>query len=607
MTAPPVSRPDVNVRIATDGATYVTDRRQLGPWPSRYTDWLDDWAARAPERPFLVERRAGAWVAVTYAEARTRVRVLAQALLDRRLSADRPLMLLSGNGIDHGLLALAAMYSGVPYAPVSPAYSLQSRDLAVLKQIVSTMRPGLVFADNEARFDRALGAFGTDVEVVTTIQAGTRRATPLDTLAKTRESADVDAAHASITPDTVAKVLFTSGSTGHPKGVMNTHRMLGSNQAMLRAVFPFLLESPLTLCDWLPWHHTAGGNHNFGMVLANGGTLYIDGGRPTPEGIETTVANLRDVAADVHFTVPRAYEVLLPFLKADPALRSTFFSRLRFFFYAGAGLGQGYMDAWQALSVETTGRTLPWVTGFGATETAPFSMSTGDVGARAGFVGFPVPGVELKLSAVGPKVEARVRGPNVMPGYWRNAALTAASFDEDGFYRTGDALRLVNPDNVAEGFVFDGRLTEDFKLSTGTWVSVGPLRARALLHLEPYVQDVVIAAPNRPFVTALLLPNLTACRQLCSDLMPDAAVAAVLDHPRVRSTLQRLLTELAAHGTGSSTRIDRAILVGDPPSIDRGEITDKGSLNQQTMLRTRSTLIEELYAPAASPRTIVVR
>jgi len=604
----PVSAPDVIVRAGEAGVLYVTDRRPIGAWPDRITQWLDDWADRTPDRPFLVERdAAGHWVAVTYGEARTRVRAVVQALVDRRLSPERPVLILSGNSINHGILALAAMYSGIPYAPVSPQYSLQSRDLGVLRRITATMRPGLVFAADGAAFERAFGVFGADVEIVTSsVKVVSRPVTLFDQLALTAESPAVDAAHTQVSQETVAKILFTSGSTGHPKGVINTQRMLCSNQLMLRAVFPFLAEEGPVLCDWLPWHHTAGGNHNFGIVLANGGTFYIDRGRPTPDGIDATVTNLREVAASAHFTVPRTYEALLPYLKADAELRSRFFSRLKLFFYAAAGLTQHHIDELQALALETTGRRLLWVTGFGSTETAPFVMSTGSVGARAGFVGFPVPGVELKLAAVGDKLEARVRGPNVTPGYWRDPAMTAAAVDEEGFLRMGDALRPADAGEPSKGFMFDGRLTEDFKLSSGTWVSVDPLRARVLLHLGPYVQDVAIAAPDRPFVAALLFPQVAVCRRLCHDLLPDAPAATVLTHPRVRETFSQMLSALAAESTGSSTRIARAILVDVPLSIDLGEVTDKGSLNQRATLQNRATLVEELYAPAPSNRTIAI-
>jgi len=492
------------------------------------------------------------------------------------------------------LLALAAMYAGVLYAPVSPAYSLQTTDYAALTAIVHRMKPGLVFAAGSA-FDRAIErAARPGVDVVRS----------LDALARTPVTEKVDDAHASVGPDTAAKILFTSGSTGQPKGVINTHRMLCSNQAMLRTVFRFLADEPPTLVDWLPWNHTAGGNHNFGIALYNGGTMYIDGGRPTPDGIATMVRNLRDVAATAHFTVPRTYEALLPYLKSDRALRERFFSKLKIFFYAAAGLSQRYFEELQALAKDATGDELLWVTGLGSTETAPFASCTGNVGAYAGFVGFPVPGVELKLMPVETKLEARMRGPNVTPGYWGDAARTATAMDEEGFYRMGDALRPIDPSDPAKGLMFDGRLDEDFKLSSGTWVSVGPLRARLLLHFNPYVQDVVIAAPDRAFVAALVFPQIQACRSLCPDLGADAPAAAVVSDARVRDTFARLLTELARQHTGSSTLVSRVMLVDAPPSIDAREVTDKGSLNQKAILRNRAALVEELYAVGPSDRTI---
>jgi len=596
------------IRAGPSGAFYLQDRRPLGPWPNRVTDWLDDWADRTPDRPFLVERDAnGRWSPLTYAAARRCVRALSQALIDRRLSADRPVMILSDNSVDHALLALAAMYIGALYVPVSPAYSLQSRDLAVLKDIVSLARPGLIFARDGTAYDRALRVIGSGVEIVTArSMPPSMAATPFEELASTTATPAVVAAQALVSPDTIAKILFTSGSTGSPKGVVTTHRMLTSNQAMLRAAFPCLGEEPPVLCDWLPWHHTAGGNHNFGIVLANGGTFYLDGGRPTPDGIEIMVRNLRDVAATAHFTVPRTYEVLLPYLKRDAELRGRFFSRLTFLFYAAAGLSPRYFHELQALAVQTIGRPLLWVTGLGSTETAPFAICTGDVGAYAGFVGYPVPGVELKLAPVGDKLEMRVRGPNVTPGYWRDPGLSAATIDEEGFYKTGDALRAVDPGDLSKGLMFDGRLGEDFKLSSGTWVSVGPLRARLLLHLGSYVQDVVIAAPDRAFVSALVFPNTAACRRLCPDLPPDAPALSVVSDQRVRETFTHLLSELAEDSMGGSTRVTRAIIVDVPPSIDQGEATDKGSLNQKAILQSRATLVEELYAETPSHRTIAV-
>jgi len=414
----------------------------------------------------------------------------------------------------------------------------------------------------------------------------------------------VDDASARVGPDTTAKILFTSGSTGRPKGVVNTQRMLCANQEMIRSVLVFLTEEPVVLCDWLPWNHTAGGNHNFGLVLFNGGTLYIDEGRPIPSGIEATVRNLREVAATAHFAVPRFYEALMPYLRADAELRDRFFSRLKLLFYAAAGLSQRFFDELSEMAVRSCGEDILWMTGFGATETAPFALSTGPEGASSGVLGLPAPGMELKLAPVGEKIEARVRGPNITPGYFRDDELMRGAFDDEGFYRLGDAMRFVDPEDPAKGLVFDGRLAEDFKLSSGTWVSVGPLRSRILARGGGFVQDVVIAAPDRDVVGALIVPNLIACATLCPGLPKDTPARTLVDDVRVRARFQALLDDLARESTGSTTFVARAILLDEPPSIDTREITDKGSLNQKMMLQNRSALVEELYHEPPSPRVI---
>jgi feruloyl-CoA synthase len=597
---------DTRVRFGSDGSIYMRSPRTLGSYPSSINEPLEYWAERTPARIFLAQRHDdGSWRTVTYAEALASVRNLAQALLDRGLSRERPVAILSGNSIEHGLLALACMHVGVLYAPIATAYSLQTREFTALAHVFDLLRPTLVFAAEGHLYERAIDAVvPADVEVVAVTAPDGRRATPWADFLNTSATMAVDRERARVGPDTIAKILFTSGSTGRPKGVLNTQRMLCANQEMIRSVLTFLTEEPPILCDWLPWNHTAGGNHNFGLVLRNGGTLYIDEGRPTATGIEATVRNLRDIGVTAHFGVPRSYEMLMPYLRTDPALRARFFSELKLLFYAAAGLSQRFFDALRDLAVETCGEEILWMTGFGATETAPFALSTGSEGAHAGLLGLPAPGLDLKLAPVGSKLEARLRGPSITPGYWRQQRLTRAAFDEEGYYKLGDAMRFVDPAQPAKGLLFDGRLAEDFKLSSGTWVSVGPLRAKILAAADGYAQDVAIAAPDRAFVSALIFPNVALCRDLCPEIGPEVSVRAVLDHPTVRSRFQAVLDEVARRGSGSSTTIARAMLLDEPPSIDAREITDKGSINQKAVLQNRSGLVEELYADPASVRVL---
>jgi feruloyl-CoA synthase len=575
---------DVAVMHRDDGAAFLRSPHVLGPYPDNLTSRLERWAREIPSRVLAAQRDpAGGWRRVTYADAHARVRRIGAALLERGLSAERPVAILSENSLEHLLLTLAALHVGVPCAPISPAYSLLSKDYAKLRFVFGLATPGLVFAQDEARFAAAIeAAVPKGAEVV----FGNRFA-ELESVAA---SSRVDAAHARTGPDTIAKFLFTSGSTGQPKAVINTQRMLCANQQMLAQALPYLAEVPPVLVDWLPWHHTAGGNHNIGIVLYNGGTLYIDSGKPLPGLIETTVRNLREVGPTIYFNVPRGYEALLPHLRADEVLRQTFFGRLGLMQYAAAVLPQPIWKAYEELAVETCGERILWITGYGATETAPFAMSTNRGAARAGTVGLPVDGLDMKLAPVNDKLEARFRGPSITPGYWRAPELTRAAFDEEGYYRTGDAMRFLDPEDPQAGLEFDGRLSEDFKLTTGTWVSVGPLRARLSAAGAPYLQDSVITGHDRDEVCALVFPNLQACRG-----MPREAL---------RGHLQRALDQLAAEATGSSNRIARAVLLEEPPSIDTGEVTDKGSINQRAVLRTRADLVELLYTEPLAPQVL---
>jgi feruloyl-CoA synthase len=381
--------------------------------------------------------------------------------------------------------------------------------------------------------------------------------------------------------------------------------MLCVNQEMLRSLLLFLADEPPIICDWSPWNHTAGGNHNFGLVLYNGGTLYIDDGRPVPGDFEATVRNLREVACTAHFAVPRLYELLMPYLRRDPVLRETFFRRVKLLFYAAAGLGQRFWDELRDVAIDACGEEILIMSGYGSTETAPFALGTGATGAFAGSIGLPAPGVELKLVPIGATMEGRVRGPNVTPGFWRDEPMTEAAFDEEGFYKLGDAMRFADRDDPRRGLVFDGRLAEDFKLSTGTWVRVGPLRSRILAAAAGAAQDVVIAGHDRPYPTALIVPNVVLCRELAGAhvSLPPAELVA---HPQVVDAIRRALDELACESTGSSTFVARALLLEEPPSLAALEITVKGSLNQRVILSRRAVLVDELYAEPPSPRAIVV-
>lgn len=561
-----------------DGTVYVRSPRPLAGYPEKITQRLEHWASTAPDRTFLARRGPdGEWQRVTYSQTLARVRAIAQSLLDRGLCVERPIAILSGNSIEHALLALAAMYTGVLYAPIAPAYSLAVKTFGTLGRICGALQPAMIFAEDGHRFEPAL----RNILLAGTEIVGTA-STPFAELENTTPTSAVDEAHARVTPDTIAKILFTSGSTGAPKGVINTQRMLCSNQEIIRSSMQFLADEPPVLCDWLPWNHTFGGNHNFGIALYNGGTLYIDDGRPTTAGFDATARNLREIATTAFFNVPKGFEMLVDCMRADAELRRVFFSKVQVLFYAAAGLSQRVWDELQELAVATCGEEILMMTGLGATETAPAALFTGIEGAASGLVGLPLPGVELKLAPVGGKLEARVKGPSVTPGFWRNPELTRASFDEEGYYRMGDALVFADPANPLKGFRFDGRLNEDFKLSTGTWVSAGPLRMKFLQHFGALVQDVVLAGPDRDFVTALVFAA------------PGVSIDAF--HGR--------LDEFAHLSTGSCTLVQRALFLDQPPSIEAGEITDKGTLNQRAVRENRAAIVEELYRPKPSPRII---
>jgi len=599
---------DAIVERRPNGVIYVRSPQRLGEYPARVTDRLEHWAVRAPDRIFLAQRGPnGDWQTVTYAQALARVRRLARGLLEQGLSPEKLLMILSGNSVEHGLLALAAMYAGIPYAPIAPAYSLAVKEFTALSYLWQNFGPAMVFVDDGAKFTPALKAVLQNGKTKVVFLGSSPEGIPSIPLAELEDAASspaVDDAHRRIQPDSIAKILYTSGSTGLPKGVITTHRMLCSNQQMLCEVLQFLADEPPVLCDWLPWNHTFGGSHNFGIALYNGGSLYIDAGKPTKELFGETIRNLREVATTAYFNVPKAFEMLVEHLRSDPPLRQNFFSRLKCLFFAAAGLSQHIWDDLQDIAFETCGEEILVVTGLGATESSPYALSTGIEGAAAGHLGLPVPGVELKLVPVEETLEARLRGPSITPGFWRRPELNAAAFDEENYYCLGDAIKFLDPENPLKGFLFDGRLNEDFKLSSGTWVRVGPLRMRLLAHFGNLLQDVVLAGPDRDFTAAVFFPALEACRKLCAGLPENAASLEVVSRTEVRAVFQQRLQSFAAASTGSSTRIERAILLDTPPSTEMQEITDKGSINQKAVLKNRAEIVDELYRDPASARVL---
>jgi feruloyl-CoA synthase len=600
--------PAVSIDRRGDGTIYLRPKIALGDYPVRITDRLHHWADAEPERIFMAERAAGGWRSITYAQLLASTRRIASALLARDLSPEKPIVILSGNSIDHALMAFGALYAGIPFCPVSPAYSLVSKDYGKLGFLMKLLTPGLVFADDATAFAGALRANVPDgVEIATSRgEVPGRGATMLAELLATPEHPRLDAAYAAIGPDTIAKFLLTSGSTGNPKAVINTQRMISANQVMLRETLAFLKDEPPVIVDWLPWNHTFGGNHNIGLTLFNGGSMYLDEGKPMPGGIEETVRNLREISPTVYFNVPKGYESLLPYLRDDKALRQKFFARLHAMFFSGAALSPYVWNSLDELAVQETGVRVPMLTGLGATETSPFFMSVTPATSRSGHVGLPVSGNDAKLIPNNGKLEVRAKGPNVTPGYWRQPELTAAAFDDEGFYKFGDALKPVDAEDFDKGFDFDGRISEDFKLGSGTWVSVGPLRSRFVAACAPLVRDVVIAGINRDELSALVVLDLDGCR-VVNPALPAANLAAAASDPTVRRAFAERLKQFATDATGSSTRITRAVLLDTPLSIDKGEVTDKGSINQRAVLEHRAALIEALYSPAPDPQIISLK
>ncbi|AGL85285.1 feruloyl-CoA synthase [Pseudomonas sp. Eqa60] len=591
-----IGRPAVAVS-EEQGVLHMRSLEPLAPLPQRLLDRLLHWARVRPEQTFIAAREDGGdWRRVSYGQMLDSVRAIAQGLLGYGLSADKPLALLSGNDIEHLQLALGAMYAGIPYCPVSPAYSLLSQDFAKLRHVCDLLQPGLVFVSDAGAYQRAIDAVlppETPLICVRGQVPGRRQASFASLLAEPG-AAEADAAFAATGPDSIAKFLFTSGSTKLPKAVITTQRMLCANQQMLLQTFPVFGEEPPVLVDWLPWNHTFGGSHNVGIVLYNGGSFYLDDGKPTAQGFAETLRNLKEISPTAYLTVPKGWEELVNALEQDAELRECFFKRMSLFFFAAAGLSQSVWDRLDRVAEQHCGERIRMMAGLGMTEAAPSCTFTTGPLSMAGYIGLPAPGCEVRLVPVDGKLEGRFRGPHIMPGYWRAAQQTAEVFDALGFYCSGDALKLADPHDPQLGLMFDGRIAEDFKLSSGVFVSVGPLRNRAVLEGSPYVQDLVVAAPDRECLGALVFPRLYECRRLAG-LAAEASDAQVLASAPVRQWFGDWLQRLNRDASGNASRLEWIALQVEPASIDRGEITDKGSINQRAVLQWRAEQVEDLY------------
>ena len=590
----------VTLKDGVPGTHYLKADQELQAYPDRLTDRFQHWATNKPNQTLFARRvkladgTLGDWRHVTYAQAWATARNITQALINRGLNAERPVVILSENSLEHALLALGCMVAGVPFVPTSPPYSLISQDYDKLKHVLRTVTPGMVFA-SDARYAKAIAAtVSSDMEIVMN-EGGIegQQVTSFEALCQTPATAQVEAAIAATGPDTIVKFLFTSGSTKMPKAVINTQRLWCANQQQMMQSMPVLAEAPLVLVDWLPWNHTFGGNHNFGMVVFHGGTLYIDDGKPTPTLMHETLRNLREIAPTVYFNVPTGFEAIALAMQTDDLLRKTLLSRVQMFFYAGAALAQPIWDSLYESQEREIGERIVMGTGLGMTESGPFGIFVTNPNVSAGDLGVPTPGLELKLVDMGGKTEVRYRGPNITPGYWRNAEETKGAFDDEGFFCTGDAVKWIDETDVHLGLKFDGRIAEDFKLATGTFVSVGPLRGKIIAAGAPYVQDVVLTGINLKEVGAMVFPT-PAVRAL-SGLAADAPLADVLSSAPVLAHFQNLINELAKTATGSANRIARMCLLSEPPTIDKGEITDKGSINQRSVLTHRADTVAALH------------
>ena len=585
-----------------DGAVLLKSGVPLGPVPRQLGDDLRAGAARHPDRVFLAERgKDGAWVKLTYAEARAKADAVSQWLLDNGHGPANPVAALSDNSIAMGLLMLGAMQAGIAFMPVSPAYSLMSRDFAKVKYICERFTPSLIYAETLAPFVPALKAVAPKAQIVANEARGELpNVVRFADLLATKPGRAAEEAFARVTPESTAKILLTSGSTGFPKGVINTHRMLTASMTQCGQAWPFLGDRPPVLCDWLPWNHTFGSNFCFNSALRFGGTLYIDEGRPIPGRFAPTLRNLRETKPTILLNVARAYDFLLPEFEKDEDFARTVFANVDMIFYAGAGLPQNLWDRLEAVSIKTRGKRIPILTSLGSTETAPPAIVCHWTMDVTGSIGLPLPALEAKLVPAGDKTEIRFKGPNISPGYYRDAERTAEAFDAEGFYKIGDAVKWADPADPNLGLLFDGRVAENFKLLTGTWVAAGMLRLDVLSAAAPLIQDAAVTGMDQEWVGLLAFPNIAACKAAIGPEAEPMAPDAVVRHPKLHVALKAKLAAYNAAHPGSSQRVARVLLMTEPPNIDAGEITDKGYLNQRAILARRAALVERLYSEMPS-------
>jgi feruloyl-CoA synthase len=599
---------DGEIEARADGTILLRRRESLEPHPTSWNQRLAHWAALTPDRIFLTEAaRDGRRRSITYAEMLHRVMRVGEALLALGASPERPVAILGENTIDVAAVTLAALWVGVPASPVSPAYALAAPDYVKLIEVLAALGPAVAYVGNTDRYgDAVRTAFAADIPLIVSgkpIEG--RSCREIRTLARATLNGSGLVANRKVGPDTIGKILFTSGSSGTPKPAIIPHGMLAANRQQNTQVFPFMMEEPPEMVDWLPWHHTFGGNNNFGFALWCGGTLHIDDGRPTPQGIERTVDLLRRFPPTIYFNTPNGFDMLLPHLKADRAFAERFFSRLKLIQYGGALLPEHIWRGIDEAAVATVGMRILIVSGIGSTECGSTATNSSWEQHRKPEAGLPVAGVEAKLVPVEDTWELRLRGACVSPGYWHRPDLTAAAFDEEGYFKLGDAVKPVDGD-FANGILFDGRISDNFKLSTGTWVSSGNLRTRLIAALAPVLKDAVITGHNRNEVGAIGFPDLDAVRTITAQ-SSRASDAEVLSHPALRSWLESRLDALATGAKGSSERIARFVLEAEPPSLDNGELTDKSVAAARVVLTRRAEVVEELHASPPTERVILTR